>query len=634
MMSREPRERDDVPRDRYQQIADYLLFTAASSMLFNLFATSIGYRGVALVILAGGLVAMVGWLRRLPPRAAGETTRQATQRTVPAPRPAPRSHDRMPEHDSGRAGNSSARRRKPAGATNRPTERYRALLAGVTGIAATLAMVGGLVSLGRNLWPWIVVFPMVVGGVAFVIIMALGLDDDSEDPNYVPVATIVFVWIYQVPWLIGLGIHLWRGAHGEPDNWGPVASLVGIEVAFLAGPMALGWIRDEANRDRARTADRTNGQARRTRPAAGAARTRAAPAGGRPSRRPVPQQCARTVRAGTDMVGEPGQVHAVAFSPDGGLIATGGNGNTARLWDAATGKPFGVPLDPKLFAHGNDNTVVVIDPITSRGTWHTPSVVTVAFSPDGRFIAVGGDDNTVRLWKPDGHRVGRPFGVQTGSLKAVLFSPDGYLATGVFGHSVQLRNPITGEPVGQPIGWPNFVGAMAFGPDGVLATGSDDSTVRLWAPTTGQPVGQPLTGHNDIVTAIAFRPNGSILATGSRDSTVRLWNPMTGESVGQPLTGHIGHVEAVAFSPDGHLLATGSRDSTVRLWNPMTGEPVGQALTGHTDVVTAVAFSPNGRSLATTSTDGTLRLWRSASPAFLTGMFGPASTERARRHDR
>ncbi|HSV65975.1 MAG TPA: caspase family protein [Mycobacteriales bacterium] len=268
------------------------------------------------------------------------------------------------------------------------------------------------------------------------------------------------------------------------------------------------------------------------------------------------------IRGGTFIRILPGNapVYAVAFSPDGKTLATGSGNKTVRLWNPTTGKLIGSPL--------TGHTDPIFGPPL---TGHTDSVNAVAFSPDGKTLATGCGDGTVRLW-----------------------------------------NPITRQPIGSPLtGHTDSVNAVAFSPGGkTLATGSYDHTVRLWNPTTGKPIGQPLQGHTGTVYTVTFSPDGKTLATGSSDHTVRLWNPTTGKPIGQPLQGHAATVYTVAFSPDDKTLATGSRDHTVRLWNPTTGQPVGQPLQGHAATVYTVAFSPDGKTLATGSRDHTVRLWK------------------------
>jgi WD40 repeat protein/class 3 adenylate cyclase len=159
-------------------------------------------------------------------------------------------------------------------------------------------------------------------------------------------------------------------------------------------------------------------------------------------------------------------------------------------------------------------------------------------------------------------------------------------------------------------GHDDIVTSVAFSPDGgTLASGSGDDTIIVWDVDGRKPRLQPLHGHTDVVTSVAVSPDGKILASGSQDKTVILWDMTTGKPLHQPLIGHDDWVTAVAFSPEGAMLASASQDKTVRLWDVTNGEPLSQPLSGHAHWVLSVAFSPDGGTLASGSRDGTIRLW-------------------------
>ncbi|MEG4404124.1 nSTAND1 domain-containing NTPase [Microcoleus sp. MON2_D5] len=239
---------------------------------------------------------------------------------------------------------------------------------------------------------------------------------------------------------------------------------------------------------------------------------------------------------------------------------------------------------------------------------HANSVNAVSFSPNGKLLATGSFDNTVKLWDTSTGKEIKTLTGHTNSVNAVSFSPNGkLLATGSRDNTVKLWDTTTGKQIKTLTGHTDRVWAVSFSPNGkLLATGSFDKTVKLWDTTTGKQI-KTLPGHKNPLLAVSFSPNGKLLATGSSDKTVKLWDTTTSKPI-KTFAGHTGWVTAASFSPNGKLLATGSGDNTVKLWDTTTGKPI-KTLTGHTDWVLAVSFSPNGKLLATGSSDKTVKLW-------------------------
>ncbi|KJA17515.1 hypothetical protein HYPSUDRAFT_124978, partial [Hypholoma sublateritium FD-334 SS-4] len=238
----------------------------------------------------------------------------------------------------------------------------------------------------------------------------------------------------------------------------------------------------------------------------------------------------------------------------------------------------------------------------------------VAFSPDGRRVVSGSGDETLRIWDLEtGKQIGEPWKGHTSLVMSVAFSPDGKcVVSGSWDNTVRIWNSETGTQVGEPLqGHTFWVMSVAFSPDGKrIASGSMDDTVQVWDSETGTQVGEPLQGHTRLVFSAAFSPDGKHIASGSRDVTVRIWDSETGKQVGEPFRGHTDWVWSVGFSPDGKHIVSGSNDkTTVRLWDLETGRQVGEPFKGHTDLVWSVAFSPDGKRVVSGSCDHTIRIW-------------------------
>jgi WD40 repeat protein len=315
----------------------------------------------------------------------------------------------------------------------------------------------------------------------------------------------------------------------------------------------------------------------------------------------------------TERYAFPVAITALAFTPDGKQIVTGGQ-YELTFWDAATGKLVGrirtrsertyafvflndgtlaaaggrpgqegdvCIYDVAAATHPKSSTIPILDgvndpKIRNRKLLETDDVVLcLALSPDGKQLAAGdSSDRIVNVW--DVTKLAQ-------STKPVQI---------VENHA-------------------DWVFAVAFMPDGKhLLTSSRDKTAKVWDLVAKESV-VTFPEHQNTVYAVASKADGSMALSAGEDNQVRFWKPTGDGKQARVAAGHAARIHRLVMHPTKALFATCSADQTVRIWNADNGKPV-QTLSGHTDWIYALAFSPNGERLASGAYNGEIRTWETA----------------------
>ncbi len=329
----------------------------------------------------------------------------------------------------------------------------------------------------------------------------------------------------------------------------------------------------------------------------------------------------------------------VSFSPDGTKLATHGQeqGQIA-VWELATGKRLtqtsghrraigSVAFSPdgKTLATGSwDETLRLWAAASGKElrSFHLTFGVQVAFMPDGKTLAAGSDNGVIHTWDVAKGKEFHRFSTHKGGLGHLVFAADGKtcVSTGVnrqdfFSNRdtstsdklIRRWRVDTGAEIGHFEGLQQAANGLALAPDGsTMVSVSPDKTARLWDVASGKEVRQ-FRGQEGSLWCVSYSPDGKTVAAAGEDKIIHLWDVATGEEL-RRFVGHMNYISAVRFSPDGRTLASASHDRTVRLWEVATGQERHRFL-GHRNSVFALDFSRDGRRLASAGEDATALIW-------------------------
>jgi WD40 repeat protein/serine/threonine protein kinase len=343
-------------------------------------------------------------------------------------------------------------------------------------------------------------------------------------------------------------------------------------------------------------------------------------------------------------------VNAVAFSPDGRFLATGGNDAEGyiQVWDIAAGKRVQIihghedevlslaysKDGSRLLSSSYDKTARLWDTTTGKEvrtfSGHTWWVWSASFSADEKQVVTAGHDGTAIVWEVASPKRSPAFTGHQGPVFSAAFSPDGkQVVSAGYDRRVLVWSPndvqpfdfknLTAGAAAAPTHFRSFEGhtdavrSVSFSPDGsLLLSSSQDNTVRVWDFAAGQML-KTFRGHGGQVQSALFLADGKRILSASHDRSAREWSISGNAEIrtlqGRVLNGHADAVLAATYSQDQSQIVTASRDRTARTWNTSTGEPGLTLAEGHAYLASTAVFFPNGKRLLTAAVDNTVRIW-------------------------
>lgn len=281
--------------------------------------------------------------------------------------------------------------------------------------------------------------------------------------------------------------------------------------------------------------------------------------------------------------GHDDKVLAVAFSPNGGSVASAGSDGIIKTWDS----------DP---VSGNPHVLPQEHPVTH-----------VAFCPDGRFFVSGDEKGTLRIWDAVRRAGIRRMAAHSGQISVIRFSSDARtFAVGSMDGDITVWDAVSGSRRQQSHAHAGGVFSLAFAPgDQKLISGGADAQVKVWDVASGVQIGA-MMGHQGSVRSIVAAAGGCWVMSAGEDGVLRLWDVATGVCV-RELKGHVGPVFCLAASPTDDRIVSAGADKTLRWWDCTTGSQL--RLVTIDKMIHSLAFNASGTRLVSTGDGMAVRIW-------------------------
>ena len=285
-------------------------------------------------------------------------------------------------------------------------------------------------------------------------------------------------------------------------------------------------------------------------------------------------------------------IESICISPDGKSIASRcSNGNTIKILNIESGKYF-----KTLSGHSGNY------------------INSISYSPDGKYLASGGNDDTIKIWDVESEQCVKILLVHSW-VNSVCYSPDGrYLASGGQNDTIKIWDVESEQCVKILLGR-SSVTTVCYSPDGRYLASANNNTVKIWDVENGQCV-KTLLGHSYYVESVCFTTDGKHLASGGSNGTIKIWDINSKKCI-KTLLGHSSVISSVCFTEDGKYLASGCYDKTIKIWKIESGKCVktlfGLSKTISEDGCVSVCFSPHSNYLLGVGTEdgigGIIKVW-------------------------